>query len=103
MFHRKVMVVDDRWVSVGSTNFDNRSLAVNDEANLNVYDAAFARASGGVRRGPRAGPPRQPRTMGEPALAREARRARVRDPQLPALAPMSGAGEPIFEIGAKKR
>ena len=44
MFHCKVMVVDDRWVSVGSTNFDNRSFAVNDEANLNVYDAAFARA-----------------------------------------------------------
>ena len=42
MFHCKVMIVDDLWVSVGSTNFDNRSFAVNDEANLNVYDAAFA-------------------------------------------------------------
>jgi cardiolipin synthase len=29
-------------VSVGSTNFDNRSFRLNDEANLNVYDAAFA-------------------------------------------------------------
>jgi cardiolipin synthase len=48
MFHCKVMVVDDRWVSVGSTNFDNRSFAVNDEANLNVYDAAFARAQAAV-------------------------------------------------------
>jgi cardiolipin synthase len=27
---------------VGSTNFDNRSFRVNDEANLNVYDKAFA-------------------------------------------------------------
>jgi cardiolipin synthase A/B len=27
---------------VGSTNFDNRSFRLNDEANLNVYDAAFA-------------------------------------------------------------
>ncbi|HEU0200114.1 MAG TPA: phospholipase D-like domain-containing protein [Burkholderiaceae bacterium] len=43
MFHCKVMIVDDLWVSVGSTNFDNRSFSVNDEANLNVYDERFAR------------------------------------------------------------
>src|SRR5688500_18677138 len=42
MFHTKVMVVDDLWVSVGSTNFDNRSFRLNDEANLNVYDAQLA-------------------------------------------------------------
>jgi cardiolipin synthase A/B len=48
MFHCKVMIVDDLWVSVGSTNFDNRSFAVNDEANLHVYDAAFARAQAAV-------------------------------------------------------
>jgi cardiolipin synthase len=41
-FHCKVMIVDDLWVSVGSTNFDARSFSVNDEANLNVYDAGFA-------------------------------------------------------------
>ncbi|MDQ6621845.1 MAG: phosphatidylserine/phosphatidylglycerophosphate/cardiolipin synthase family protein [Pseudomonadota bacterium] len=44
MFHCKVMVVDGLWVSVGSTNFDSRSFTINDEANLNVYDGAFARA-----------------------------------------------------------
>ena len=43
-FHCKVMVVDDLWVSVGSTNFDSRSFSVNDEANLNVYDREFAAA-----------------------------------------------------------
>ena len=43
MYHCKVMVVDGQWVSVGSTNFDTRSFRLNDEANLNVYDAAFAR------------------------------------------------------------
>jgi cardiolipin synthase len=43
MFHCKVMVVDELWTSVGSTNFDNRSFAVNDEANLNILDGAFAR------------------------------------------------------------
>ena len=42
MFHCKVMVVDDLWSSVGSTNFDNRSFRLNDEANLNVYDREFA-------------------------------------------------------------
>lgn len=30
------------WVSVGSTNFDDRSFRLNDEANLNIFDAAFA-------------------------------------------------------------
>lgn len=42
MFHCKVMVVDGLWTSVGSTNFDNRSFRLNDEANLNVLDAEFA-------------------------------------------------------------
>ena len=43
MFHCKVMVVDALLVSVGSTNFDERSFRLNDEANLNVMDAVFAR------------------------------------------------------------
>jgi cardiolipin synthase len=43
MYHCKVMIVDDLWVSVGSTNFDNRSFSLNDEANLNILDAEFAR------------------------------------------------------------
>lgn len=42
MYHCKVMIVDNLLVSVGSTNFDNRSFRLNDEANLNVYDPAFA-------------------------------------------------------------
>ena len=44
MYHCKVMIVDDLWVSVGSTNFDDRSFRLNDEANLNIYDATFAAA-----------------------------------------------------------
>jgi len=43
MFHCKVMIVDELWTSVGSTNFDSRSFSVNDEANLNIYDGEFAR------------------------------------------------------------
>jgi cardiolipin synthase len=43
MFHCKMLIVDRLMVSVGSTNFDNRSFRLNDEANLNVYDADFAK------------------------------------------------------------
>ncbi len=42
MFHCKVLVVDGWFVSVGSTNFDNRSFRLNDEANLNLLDLSFA-------------------------------------------------------------
>jgi cardiolipin synthase A/B len=44
MFHCKVFTVDGLLVSVGSTNFDNRSFRLNDEANLNIYDEHFAAA-----------------------------------------------------------
>ena len=44
MYHTKVMVVDDIWCSVGSTNFDDRSFRLNQEANLNVYDPGFGAA-----------------------------------------------------------
>jgi len=43
MYHVKSLVVDSLLVSVGSTNFDNRSFSLNDEANLNVLDPAFAK------------------------------------------------------------
>ena len=42
MYHCKAMIVDNIMVSVGSTNFDNRSFRLNDEANLNIYDVPFA-------------------------------------------------------------
>ena len=42
MLHSKLLIVDGRFVSIGSANFDNRSLHLNDEANLNVVDAQFA-------------------------------------------------------------
>ena len=40
-FHCKHFMVDDCWASVGSANFDNRSLSLNEEANLNVLDEGF--------------------------------------------------------------
>ena len=41
MIHAKAFVVDGCWSSVGTMNFDNRSLAFNDESNLLVLDDAF--------------------------------------------------------------
>ena len=42
MVHVKLMIVDDIFVSIGSGNFDNRSVRLNDEANLDVLDRDFA-------------------------------------------------------------
>ena len=41
MMHAKTIVVDGLWSTVGSMNFDNRSLAFNNESNLVVLDAAL--------------------------------------------------------------
>ena len=43
MYHYKLLIVDSLLVSVGSTNFDNRSFRLNDEANLNIMDNDFAK------------------------------------------------------------
>ena len=40
--HQKVMIVDGVWVHVGSTNFDDRSLDINDEASVGLIDPAVA-------------------------------------------------------------
>ncbi len=42
LLHAKTMVVDSRWATVGSTNLDRRSFALNDEINLVVYNQAVA-------------------------------------------------------------
>jgi cardiolipin synthase A/B len=42
LFHNKLMVVDGYLTIGGSANFDNRSFQLNDEANINIYDHAFA-------------------------------------------------------------
>lgn len=48
MLHMKLLILDRRMVSVGSTNFDMRSFRLNDEASLNLYDADFAMRMSGV-------------------------------------------------------
>ena len=42
LLHQKVMVVDGVWSSVGSTNFDDRSLEINDEITLGILDRGIA-------------------------------------------------------------
>lgn len=44
MMHAKTIVVDDLWSSIGTMNFDNRSMAFNDESTLLVLDAAVGAA-----------------------------------------------------------
>ena len=40
--HSKTMVVDGVWATVGSTSFDTRSFALNEELNVGVYDRDVA-------------------------------------------------------------
>ena len=41
MIHAKTISVDGEWGTVGSMNFDNRSMAFNNESNLLVLDRGF--------------------------------------------------------------
>ncbi|PYR74922.1 MAG: hypothetical protein DMF86_16910 [Acidobacteria bacterium] len=43
MMHAKALIVDGAWSMVGSANFDNRSLELNDELNVGVSDRDLAR------------------------------------------------------------
>ena len=43
MIHAKLMTIDGLWSVVGSTNFDHRSFALNDEVNLALLDREVAR------------------------------------------------------------
>jgi cardiolipin synthase len=42
LMHAKTIVVDGIWSTIGSSNFDNRSFALNQEINLTVYDNEVA-------------------------------------------------------------
>jgi cardiolipin synthase A/B len=43
LLHAKALVIDGTWATVGSTNLDNRSFAMNEEVNLIVYDRGIGR------------------------------------------------------------
>jgi cardiolipin synthase len=42
LLHHKTMVVDGVWSTIGTTNFDNRSFAHNEESNVCIYDRTLA-------------------------------------------------------------
>ena len=41
--HAKAFVVDGQWSTIGSMNFDNRSMALNDESTLMILDPTIGR------------------------------------------------------------
>jgi cardiolipin synthase len=41
LMHHKVMVIDDRFCTIGTANFDNRSFRLNFEVTMGVDDEAF--------------------------------------------------------------
>ena len=43
MLHQKTMVVDGAWITIGTTNFDNRSFALHEESNVCTYDTRLAK------------------------------------------------------------
>ena len=42
MMHSKLLVIDEQWCVFGSTNFDDRSFALNDEINMAALDRELA-------------------------------------------------------------
>ena len=42
LLHTKAMVIDGIWSTIGSMNFDNRSMALNDELNVVFYNEQIA-------------------------------------------------------------
>lgn len=43
LLHQKVVIIDGIWTHVGSTNFDARSLAINEEVGIGLLDITTAR------------------------------------------------------------
>jgi cardiolipin synthase len=42
MIHAKIMLIDEAWTVIGSTNLDNRSFGINDEVNVAALDRQLA-------------------------------------------------------------
>ncbi len=42
LLHQKIVIIDGKWSHVGSTNFDERSLALNAEIGVGILDEAVA-------------------------------------------------------------
>ena len=48
MIHSKTMVVDSYWSTIGSMNFDNRSVSFNNESNIVVLNEGFGQRMDGI-------------------------------------------------------
>lgn len=48
MLHQKTMVVDGQWATIGTTNFDNRSFALNEESNVSFTERSLVEALQGA-------------------------------------------------------
>jgi len=48
MMHAKTMVVDSYWSTIGSMNFDNRSISFNNETNIVVLNEEFGQRMDGI-------------------------------------------------------
>ena len=86
MTHTKMLIVDELWSVLGTTNIDNRSFEHNDEINVALRDPAGGRP---FARRLRAGPARQrgdhARALAAPAAVGEDRRPVRLDPGAPAV------------------
>ena len=85
--HTKIMVVDDEWCLIGSSNWDIRSFRLNFELCMEVYDRDLAATLTAVmHRSPRAGS--DPGRLGQPDAADPvARRGGTADAALPMSKP----------------
>ena len=80
LLHSKTMVIDGVWATIGSTNLDNRSLALDEELNVIIYDRGVAQQFGAWRGLDPVAVPGMPVTLlGIELLAGQCRR-RVTDP-----------------------
>ncbi|MFC4311756.1 phosphatidylserine/phosphatidylglycerophosphate/cardiolipin synthase family protein [Steroidobacter flavus] len=43
LIHQKIVIVDEIWAHIGSTNFDSRSLSLNEEVGIGIRDVRIAR------------------------------------------------------------
>jgi cardiolipin synthase len=43
LIHQKIVIVDEIWSHIGSTNFDARSLSLNEEVGIGIRDATVAK------------------------------------------------------------
>jgi cardiolipin synthase len=43
LIHQKIVIVDELWSHIGSTNFDSRSLSLNEEVGIGIRDARVAK------------------------------------------------------------